>query len=610
MKKRYIVFLSLLLIICATCFLACNTSCNGGKKFELSIIPGEITLTQGALYKLEYKAESDGYREWKSSDYDVVNVYGDGEIYAVAPGEASITLKVMNATANVSVKVVEKENEEQNIKLDVSVTAVALNVGQEFYIKVALLKDGEEVLSNITFSSGDNSVAAVSPNGKITAHAKGKTIVTVRTEYGGIEYSSEVFVGVKENIVLALSEVSVEVDDYVTDIVVGKLSCEVFIDGKKQTNPEISWSVLNEEILSVNSEGGYSAKRAGKACVKAKYVYNGTAYEAVSTINVNYKKEVLELAYPYVKKGEKIASLELPAGVDVRKLEKFVDANKERIDFSVKGQILQADSNDFVYGRNDYYIYDDMKEYKISVYAADYVLSTITDYENMMEYGTNNQNNSRSGYVVMTNDIDMSGKEYFYKSNQSTTTFDLEGNGYAFRNGTTNGFFANVMGGNYRNIAFINTEITSKAGCDRGGSFANTVGKGAIVKNVAVINPTIASSVDGAGMLCGRIYSAKTTFSNILTVDLSGIKQPDLFGIAERVGASADKSEYYGVYCISSAGYDAFKLIQAKLDVAKSNYGVIKNFSELKTIVGSDISSYTLLDIKSDGAYICGIKIA
>ena len=121
-----------------------------------------------------------------SGDESVFTVDENGVVHALALGEAPLTLTAKEYTEVVDISVVPKVTSISGIDETISLTT-----GDELTLKPALAPEqfAEEPVS---YSTGDDKIASVSDDGKLTAVAAGETTLTVTS--GGCTFSANVSV--------------------------------------------------------------------------------------------------------------------------------------------------------------------------------------------------------------------------------------------------------------------------------------------------------------------------------------------------------------------------------------------------------------------------------
>ncbi|MGB8451833.1 MAG: Ig-like domain-containing protein [Anaerocolumna sp.] len=134
-----------------------------------------------------------------------------------------------------------------------NILKVVLEVGEQLQLSV---DDDLDVNTEMTWSSSDNTVAAVDGYGVVTALAPGNTVITVTSEDG--TYTDYINVLVIEN-----------ADDYrlAIDLKVGK-SCGLTVNDLTDT-VNVTWDSMDSSVATVSSNGRVTAVSKGLALVTA-----------------------------------------------------------------------------------------------------------------------------------------------------------------------------------------------------------------------------------------------------------------------------------------------------------------------------------------------------
>lgn len=195
----------------------------------------------------------------------------------------------------------------------VSVTEVGLNKTSTTLIEgetetlVATVMPENATDKSVVWESGNESAAAVSQEGLVTAVGEGKATITVKTNDGGFSASCEVTVNKK---VIAVTGVKLSAASMtLREGEKGTLTATV--EPANATNKNVEWWTSDLDIVSVISTSGGSngyveARKAGKATVTVKT--EDGEFSASCEITVE-KKEV-----PVTGISIEPSSLKLPAG--------------------------------------------------------------------------------------------------------------------------------------------------------------------------------------------------------------------------------------------------------------------------------------------------------
>lgn len=122
---------------------------------------------------------------WRSSDERIATVY-NGKIHGKEPGTAIITAVAQsgNVTAEITVTVTAADSSVPCTGAAISVDSISLTKGQYTYLDPVL--DPIDTDDHLYFSSDDESVALVSPIGKVLACDEGETTIRITASSGYI----------------------------------------------------------------------------------------------------------------------------------------------------------------------------------------------------------------------------------------------------------------------------------------------------------------------------------------------------------------------------------------------------------------------------------------
>jgi uncharacterized protein YjdB len=296
------------------------------KGAELSISPNPVTLKKGATQKLTAKILPSGLiltTTWKTDDPTIATVDEEGTVTAVANGLTAVTASLESGvTQTVMVSVV-----------DVPAKAIKMNkgklkmtVGGQQALKVKI-SPANATIRNAFWTSSNESVATVDENGKITAMAPGKVVITAKTHNGK-----------KARCLLQVDPValkSIKLSRSSATLTVG-IGDENTLQLTADTNPvsagasAVKWGTSNKKVATVDANGLVTALAPGKAViralsgrVKADCKITVTGNEAVygkpvtgkekkvyvSARHIYYKNENLVVEVYFANKSGKVAKL-------------------------------------------------------------------------------------------------------------------------------------------------------------------------------------------------------------------------------------------------------------------------------------------------------------
>ena len=132
---------------------------------------------------------------WRSSDEKVAKVDENGKIIAIAEGKAIITVTTKDGgfTASCEITVLPKGEDIKVTGVSLDKTSSELKVDEELKLIASILPE-DATNKEVSWISSDEKVAKVDENGKVTAIAEGKSVITVTTKDGGFTASCEITV--------------------------------------------------------------------------------------------------------------------------------------------------------------------------------------------------------------------------------------------------------------------------------------------------------------------------------------------------------------------------------------------------------------------------------
>ncbi len=212
---------------------------------------------------------------WSSSRPDVVEVDASGRLLSKKEGKAMVTASLEKLSTQVSVEVLD-------VKV-IEVTPLAARLvgppGTALPLQAAVKNSRNESVSiPVTWSSSDDKIATVSPDGLVTSAGAGKA--TIIAKVGDIQTAAEVSVDPRmvSKIVLLPATALVRVGDsqHYQVTVYGP-------DGKEIEGASARFASSNPAVASVDAAGIASGLKIGVATIRAQ-VGNLTA-EATVIVN-------------------------------------------------------------------------------------------------------------------------------------------------------------------------------------------------------------------------------------------------------------------------------------------------------------------------------------
>ena len=195
---------------------------------------------------------------WSSSAPQIVEVSDQGKLVALECGSATITATAGACKATCLVTVTELIIDVKTVKINKPV--LNLNKGETEYL-VATVIPFEATDKIVVWNSSDPSVASVNSDGKVTAEKGGYAVVTATA--GGV--SGECQVNVYSPVTaISLNARELTVDKGSTFVMVATLEPE------DATDKTVTWTSLDNNILTVNSSGVVSALKGGVTKIVAK----------------------------------------------------------------------------------------------------------------------------------------------------------------------------------------------------------------------------------------------------------------------------------------------------------------------------------------------------
>lgn len=154
---------------------------------ELSLFIGDSAVLSAAVYP---ENATDKKINWQSSDPQVIQVNGQGELTALSAGQAIITARTQSAALTASCTVTVTEIFPESLSL--SAADLEMNPGEESLLTAML--SPENVSRPLLLWSSDNPTVVEVNEGKISAHSPGSAAIKVRWAAGELTQTCRVTV--------------------------------------------------------------------------------------------------------------------------------------------------------------------------------------------------------------------------------------------------------------------------------------------------------------------------------------------------------------------------------------------------------------------------------
>lgn len=198
---------------------------------------------------------------WASSKQSVATVNQEGLVTALTEGSTTVSASAGGKYGSCVVSVANRTVIVNSISL--SPKSLQLYVGGEQQINVTV--DPDEAKSMIKWQSGDNVIASVDNNGKVSAISVGETWISAKA--GEVEAKCPVTVTAKpiaaEAITISPSELKLNIGDSST--------LTITFTPENTTSQTITWSTSNNNIVSVSQQGVITAQNSGTATITARH---------------------------------------------------------------------------------------------------------------------------------------------------------------------------------------------------------------------------------------------------------------------------------------------------------------------------------------------------
>ncbi|WP_064605024.1 Ig-like domain-containing protein [Photobacterium sp. J15] len=244
------------------------------KSGDLSALPKGVALSMIATATFSDNSEQELLNNtiWSCNDSSIAMISQSGVLTGINTGTALITAQFNGATSNpIEVTVTDavvtelllsaKMDDPQNIPVGFTQSMTVTGIFSD--------ESQQELLSDVTWSSEDTTIATITNSGTITGISEGTT--SISAQYNGIE--SKPFAVTVNDVTLADIKVVPSSDEPIS-LAKGRelqlTSTGVFSDSsERDISTNVIWSSTNENIVTVNNSGVIHGIEIGNARVNA-----------------------------------------------------------------------------------------------------------------------------------------------------------------------------------------------------------------------------------------------------------------------------------------------------------------------------------------------------
>ncbi len=227
---------------------------------SISLEPDKATMRVGGSVKLTETIYPDDTTDksvtWTSSNPAVATVDGEGNVTALALGEAEITAQCGDVSAKSLITV----EPTPVTSLTVSESSIELKVTETFTLEATVLPE-DATYKTVTWSTANDAIATVDVLGKITAMSVGETEVTA---------SCGDFTAICRVTVIPTLAESITLDPTAATVLKGEsLIISATVLPATTTDKTIVWTSDDEGIATVDASGKVTATGVGETTVTA-----------------------------------------------------------------------------------------------------------------------------------------------------------------------------------------------------------------------------------------------------------------------------------------------------------------------------------------------------
>ncbi len=232
---------------------------------ETATIP--VGQTKDLNAKLSPAEPSGVTLEWKSDDETVATVDENGNVTAVSPGTANITVTATDNndatkvyTAACAVTVIEAVAVES---ISILPASYEMQIG-DIKTLTATVSPEAATTKELVWTSNDETIAAVSSNGSVTAVREGTvTITATATDGSGVTGTCAITVNIIPATKLTINKEALTLNVLDTD------ALSVAVEPENASYRTVTWTSSDAAVVSVDENGAIKALKAGTAVITA-----------------------------------------------------------------------------------------------------------------------------------------------------------------------------------------------------------------------------------------------------------------------------------------------------------------------------------------------------
>lgn len=248
---------------------------------------------------------------WQSSDESVATVDKYGLVTAVAAGSTTVTVTTSNGIKSSCIIIVLTPAE----GIELNYTTITVKKGTIFYLSAKVLPD-TAYNKDVTFTSGDDTIATVDPDGTVTALKVG-TVEILVTSDDNPEISAVCTVIVTEavaGLTLNSREITIEVGE--------QYLLKATVRPSDAVNTGVTFESADPSIATVDADGLITGIKGGVTVVFVRTVERGLTASCTVTVQEDITSITLSETETYVGKGrnKRITATILPVSATQKKL--------------------------------------------------------------------------------------------------------------------------------------------------------------------------------------------------------------------------------------------------------------------------------------------------